>query len=114
LNISQAYLKLNKHVDAIDNCTKVLKEENDNLKALYRRGVAYTKLQEFDKAKVTIVLCRAISTNYSSMILRMAMLRKNFIMYHWRSKLFSKNKGNYSDIYSPNLGFMMMLKPPTK
>lgn len=51
LNISQAYLKLNKNADVIDNCTKVLKEEADNLKALYRRGVAYSKNQDFDKAQ---------------------------------------------------------------
>lgn len=51
LNISQAYLKANKYRDVIDHCTKVLKEENDCLKALYRRGLAYTKIQDFEKAK---------------------------------------------------------------
>lgn len=51
LNISQAYLKLNKNSDAIDNCTKVLKEEPDNLKALFRRGVALSKAQDFGKAE---------------------------------------------------------------
>lgn len=51
LNISQAYLKLNKSSDVIDNCTKVLKEEEDNQKALYRRGLAYTKNQDFERAK---------------------------------------------------------------
>lgn len=50
LNISQAYLKVNKYADVIDNCTKVLKEESTNLKALYRRGLAYSKSQDFAKA----------------------------------------------------------------
>ena len=52
LNIAQAYLKLNKNSDVVDQCTKVLKDEPNNLKALYRRGVAYGKSQDFDRAQV--------------------------------------------------------------
>lgn len=63
LNISQAYLKLGKYAEVIDNCTKVLKEEADNHKALYRRGIAFSKSQDFDKAKVLFTLFRMISTN---------------------------------------------------
>lgn len=63
LNISQAYLKLGKYAEVIDNCTKVLKEEDDNHKALYRRGIAFSKSQDFDKAKVLFSLFRMISTN---------------------------------------------------
>jgi len=51
LNSAQAYLKFNKFGEVIDNCNKVLKEEAGNLKALYRRGLAHSKMQEFDKAK---------------------------------------------------------------
>lgn len=61
LNISQAYIKLNKYSEVIDNCSKVLKEEDDCVKALFRRGVAYSRLQEFDKAKVLLELFRTIS-----------------------------------------------------
>jgi len=61
LNISQAYLKMNKYGDVIDQCSKVLKEENDCLKALYRRGLAYSKIQDFEKAKVKYELFRIIS-----------------------------------------------------
>lgn len=43
LNIAQAYIKLNKYYDAIDNCNKVLKDDPSNLKALYRRGTAFRK-----------------------------------------------------------------------
>ncbi len=64
LNISQAYLKINKNSDVIDNCTKVLKEEEGNLKALYRRGLAYIKIQEFEKAKVYLSLYRPTLRNY--------------------------------------------------
>ena len=61
LNISQAYLKLNMYSDVVDNCSKVLKEEDDCVKALFRRGVAYSRLQEFDKAKVHFFLFRMTS-----------------------------------------------------
>lgn len=71
LNVSQAYLKLNKYGEVIDHCTKVLKQENDCIKALYRRGLAYTKHQDFDRAKVNCNLFRAISMNYSNMIPKM-------------------------------------------
>lgn len=50
LNIAQAYIKLNKNYDAIDNCNKVLKDDPSNMKALYRRGVALRKNEDFDKA----------------------------------------------------------------
>jgi Flp pilus assembly protein TadD len=61
LNIAQAYLKLNKNKDAVDAAGKVLKEEPTNLKALYRRGVAYTRSQDFDRAQVLHPLFRLIS-----------------------------------------------------
>lgn len=64
LNISQAYIKLNKNSDAIDNCNKVLKDEPQNMKALYRRGVALRKNEDFDKAEVKYTLFRKISNSY--------------------------------------------------
>ena len=53
LNISQALLKLNKYSEVIDQSSKVLKDEPQNPKALYRRGVAYSRSQDFDRAQVT-------------------------------------------------------------
>ena len=61
LNASQAYIKLGKYSEVVDNCGKVLKEEEDCVKALYRRGVAYNKMQEFDKAKVHLSSFRMTS-----------------------------------------------------
>jgi peptidylprolyl isomerase len=66
LNSAQAYLKLNRNSDVIDNCSKVLKEEGDCLKALYRRGLAYSKLQDFEKATVSMQPLRETSRNFSS------------------------------------------------
>lgn len=51
LNLSQALLKLNKFGDVVEQSTKVLKDDPQNLKALYRRGVAYSRSQDFDRAQ---------------------------------------------------------------
>jgi Tfp pilus assembly protein PilF len=52
MNLSQAYLSGKQYAKAIESCTKVLKDDADNIKTLYRRGVAYTNNQDFDLAKV--------------------------------------------------------------
>lgn len=61
LNIAQAYLKLNKNKEASEAAGKVLKDDPSNLKALYRRGVAFSKSQDFDRAQVTQTLFRRTS-----------------------------------------------------
>jgi hypothetical protein len=45
LNLAQAAIKANDFSSALTNCTKVLEKDNANIKALYRRGVAYLKIQ---------------------------------------------------------------------
>lgn len=52
LNISQAYLKTKQYSEVIENCNKVLKDDEKNVKALYRRGSAHLFGQDFEKAKV--------------------------------------------------------------
>ena len=54
MNISQAYIKTKNFSKAIDESSKVLKEDENNLKTLYRRAVAYLGNQDFDKATVQI------------------------------------------------------------
>ena len=56
MNFSQACIKVKKYSDAIEACTKVLKEDEKNLKTFYRRAVAYLGNQEFEKAKVCYFL----------------------------------------------------------
>lgn len=52
MNASQACLQRKNYPKAITQCTKVLKEDPNNIKSLYRRGVAYCYNQDFDLAKV--------------------------------------------------------------
>jgi tetratricopeptide (TPR) repeat protein len=77
LNIAQAYLKLNKNKEASEAAGKVLKDDPSNLKALYRRGVAYSKSQDFDRAQVVYSLFRLISRNCSNWIPKTWKQRRN-------------------------------------
>lgn len=46
LNLAQCYIKLKEYKSAISHTSKVLEIEQDNVKALYRRGISYMALQE--------------------------------------------------------------------
>jgi len=51
LNMAAVYLK-NEHYDkCITSCTKVLAIEAANVKALFRRGVAYLRIKDYDRAE---------------------------------------------------------------
>lgn len=52
MNASQAYLKTKNYSKIIELCTKILKGDPDNIKSLYRRGLAYSGNQDFDLSKV--------------------------------------------------------------
>jgi Tfp pilus assembly protein PilF len=52
LNAAMAYIRTKQYSKAIENTTKVLEKEPNDLKGLYRRGLAYLEIQEFSKAQV--------------------------------------------------------------
>ena len=51
LNISACCLKLEDSSGAVESASKVLASSPTNVKALFRRGQAYGKLEEFEKAQ---------------------------------------------------------------
>nr|CAG4641029.1 EOG090X09NR [Eulimnadia texana] len=51
LNYSQCQLLQENYYDAIEQCTKVLEQDPDNVKALYRRGMAHIKVWNPDQAQ---------------------------------------------------------------
>jgi len=55
LNAAQCELKMSNWSGAADRCSKALALEPENVKALFRRGVAYTELQRFADAKADLV-----------------------------------------------------------
>eukprot|EP00794_Sanderia_malayensis_P012987 gene12986-14325_t len=54
LNIAACQLKLKQYDYVICNCTKVLKIDQDNVKAFYRRAIAFTELNRLEDAQVDI------------------------------------------------------------
>lgn len=51
MNLGLAYLKVEQYHYAIKYCTQVLEKDDENDKALYRRGMAYLGIGELNKAK---------------------------------------------------------------
>jgi len=51
-NFAQACLKAGDYFECVDNCNKVLKDDPENQKALYRKGMGNWKMNEFDNAIV--------------------------------------------------------------
>ena len=51
LNIAACKLKFKRFEHVISHCTKVLAINKDNVKGLFRRGMAYMELQEYEKSK---------------------------------------------------------------
>ncbi|XP_046853166.1 peptidyl-prolyl cis-trans isomerase D-like [Xenia sp. Carnegie-2017] len=51
LNSAACYLKLKNNEEAVNSCSEVIENfDESNVKALFRRGQAYTSLRNFDKA----------------------------------------------------------------
>ena len=51
INLAHCYIKLEQYEYAIKYASQALEKDPKNVKALYRKGVAYTKMNELDKAK---------------------------------------------------------------
>ena len=60
LNLAACQLKFKQDDYAAQNCSKVLQTEPENIKALYRRGLALTNMNDFDKAKQDLVKARKL------------------------------------------------------
>ena len=54
LNLAACQLQTNNYKAVIDNCTKALELDKDNVKGLFRRGEAFLKLGESDKAQADL------------------------------------------------------------
>ncbi|XP_064616362.1 peptidyl-prolyl cis-trans isomerase FKBP4-like [Liolophura sinensis] len=57
LNLAACQVKSKKWQYVVENCTKVLKIQPNNVKALYRRGYAYQQTEDFNSAKLDLQRC---------------------------------------------------------
>lgn len=51
LNLSAVFIKMKDNIKAVDSASKALEADPTNVKALYRRGLAYSNFSNFDDAK---------------------------------------------------------------
>merc|ERR550534_3566099 len=54
-NISAVYAKMGEWQKSLEKAQKVLELDEKNQKALFRSGVAYRNMREFEKAKVSLL-----------------------------------------------------------
>ena len=55
------HMKLEQYVEAIEKCKKVLTKDPNNVKALFRRGSAYARTQDFDEAKADLIKAASLA-----------------------------------------------------
>lgn len=108
LNIAQACLNLKDWSGAIDKAGKVLKDEPNNVKALYRRGIARNNLGSSDEALVDLKRALELEPSNASVKLEMAKSKKTIAEANKKTKaaysgLFNKISV-YEDKAAPVLG----------
>jgi len=64
-NMAAVYAKLNKWDDCKDKCTRVLKHDESNTKALFRRGMAHRKLNLYELSRADLIKAKNILNNKS-------------------------------------------------
>lgn len=71
-NLASCYLKIKDTETVIDLCNKVLAFDENNVKALYKRGVAYIEEREFEKAQDSLKTLVQIEPNNKAALERLA------------------------------------------
>merc|ERR1712087_231186 len=62
-NMAAVYAKMQKWDDCKDKCTRVLKHDDKNTKALFRRGMAHRKLNLYELARADLEKAKKILDN---------------------------------------------------
>lgn len=70
LNLGLCYLKLGKYHHAINYCSQVLDKDDQNDKALYRRGVSYMNVGELNKARDDLLKANQLTLGKDGNVLR--------------------------------------------
>merc|ERR1719245_2369446 len=64
-NMAAVYSKMGKWDEAKDKCTRVLKHDEKNTKALFRRGMAHRKLNLYELSRADLMKAKNILNNKS-------------------------------------------------
>ncbi|KAH9297279.1 hypothetical protein KI387_028961, partial [Taxus chinensis] len=91
LNNAACCLKLNDFKGTIKLCSKVLKLESQNIKALYRRAQAYMETEDLDLAELDIKKAQEIDPQNREVRLAFKTLKKKQIEYNKKDAKFYGN-----------------------
>ncbi|XP_065883184.1 uncharacterized protein [Dysidea avara] len=67
-NLAACHLKWEHYEDVCKLCSKVLSNDGNNVKCLYRRGVAYSKLNDFELARKDFSRAKELDPNNKAIV----------------------------------------------
>ncbi|XP_078437287.1 FKBP-type peptidyl-prolyl cis-trans isomerase family protein [Wolffia australiana] len=95
LNTAACLIKLKRYGDAIGQCSIVLAEDENNVKALFRRGKARAELGQTDSAKEDFQKAKKLSPEDKTIIKELRLLAEQ------ERALYQKQKEIYKGIFGP-------------
>lgn len=102
-NLTLCYLKEKDYHGVIKHASKLLELDENNVKILYRRGMAYTYLMEFDKAKNDLLKASKLEPNNKQIAEGVKIFKEKKYEYKYNTqkicqKIFdSKNESLYKE-----------------
>ncbi|KAJ9558268.1 hypothetical protein OSB04_012882 [Centaurea solstitialis] len=95
LNIAACLIKLKRYEDAIAQCTIVLAEDQNNVKALFRRGKAKSELGQTDAAREDFLKARKLAPEDKAILKELRVLAEDDKM------VYQKQKELYKGLFGP-------------
>ncbi|XP_038971751.1 peptidyl-prolyl cis-trans isomerase FKBP42-like isoform X3 [Phoenix dactylifera] len=95
LNMAACLIKLNQYEEAIGQCSIVLSEDENNVKALYRRGKARAQLGQTDAAREDFQKARKFAPEDKAIVRELQLLAEH------DKAVYQKQKEIYKGIFGP-------------
>ncbi|XP_074311860.1 peptidyl-prolyl cis-trans isomerase FKBP42 isoform X2 [Silene latifolia] len=95
LNMAACFIKLKQYDNAIMQCSTVLAEDENNVKALYRRGKAKAELGQIDPAREDLLKARKYAPDDKAIVKELRLLAEQ------DKAIYQKQKEMYKGILGP-------------
>ncbi|KAK1267714.1 Peptidyl-prolyl cis-trans isomerase FKBP42 [Acorus gramineus] len=95
LNMAACLIKLNRYEEAIGQCSIVLAEDENNVKALFRRGKARAELSQTDAAREDFQKARKFAPEDTAIVRELRLLAEH------DKAIYQKQKEIYKGIFGP-------------
>ncbi|KAJ3696471.1 hypothetical protein LUZ61_000176 [Rhynchospora tenuis] len=96
LNMAQCLIKLKRYDEAIAQCTIVLSEDENNVKALFRRGKARAALGQTDSARNDLQKARKLAPEDKAVVRELKLLAEH------EKEVYQKQKELYKGLFGPS------------